>query len=114
MNKKILYGIFFVSIFLLSTASMVQPVYGYECGIPKEGIGVEVESEIKIYDEDEWNKHFGKKGDNPDDVFSSGMDEQGAHSKMTILEIEEDEELLKAGFEYVIERDGIKIYRKRK
>ena len=28
--------------------------------------------------------------------------------------LKEDEELLKAGFEYVTERDGIKIYRKRK
>jgi integrase len=28
--------------------------------------------------------------------------------------LKEDEELLKAGFEYVIDRDGVKIYRKRK
>ena len=28
--------------------------------------------------------------------------------------LREDEELLKAGFEYVTERDGIKVYRKRK
>jgi hypothetical protein len=28
--------------------------------------------------------------------------------------LEEDEELLKAGFEYVTERDGTKIYRRRK
>jgi len=28
--------------------------------------------------------------------------------------IKEDEELIAAGFEYVTERDGIKIYRKRK
>jgi len=28
--------------------------------------------------------------------------------------LKEDEELLKAGFEYVTERDGVKIYRKRK
>jgi hypothetical protein len=32
----------------------------------------------------------------------------------TSKSIEEDEELLKAGFEYVTERDGVKIYRKRK
>ncbi len=32
----------------------------------------------------------------------------------TVKTIKEDEELLKAGFEYVTERDGIKIYRKRK
>ena len=32
----------------------------------------------------------------------------------TSKSIEEDEELLKSGFEYVTERDGVKIYRKRK
>ena len=32
----------------------------------------------------------------------------------TSKSINEDEELLKAGFEYVTERDEIKIYRKRK
>ncbi len=32
----------------------------------------------------------------------------------TSKSLKEDEELLKAGFEYVTERDGIKIYRKRK
>jgi len=32
----------------------------------------------------------------------------------TAKSLKEDEDLLKAGFEYVTERDGIKIYRKRK
>jgi hypothetical protein len=32
----------------------------------------------------------------------------------TAKSLKEDEELLKAGFEYVTERDGVKIYRKRK
>ncbi len=32
----------------------------------------------------------------------------------TSKSLEEDEELLKAGFEYVTEREGVKIYRKRK
>jgi len=32
----------------------------------------------------------------------------------TAKNVKEDEELLKAGFEYVTERDGIKLYRKRK
>jgi hypothetical protein len=32
----------------------------------------------------------------------------------TAKTIKEDEELLSAGFEYVTEREGIKIYRKRK
>ena len=32
----------------------------------------------------------------------------------TSKSLKEDEELLKAGFEYVTEREGVKIYRKRK
>jgi len=28
--------------------------------------------------------------------------------------LKEDEELLRVGFEYITERDGVKIYRKRK
>ena len=92
MNKKILYGIFFVSIFLLSTASMVQPVHGYECGIPKEGIGITTESEIKIYDEDEWEKHLGKDVDL--DLKAEGdADVVGAKSKQIVRDIEYDEEV---------------------
>ena len=53
MKKKILYGIFFVSIFLLSTATMVQPARGYEFGVPKEAVGMTGEGEVKIYDEDD-------------------------------------------------------------
>ena len=33
---------------------------------------------------------------------------------VTSKSIKEDEELLKVGFQYVTEREGIKIYRKRK
>lgn len=32
----------------------------------------------------------------------------------TAKNLKEDEDLLKTGFEYVTERDGVKIYRKRK
>ena len=32
----------------------------------------------------------------------------------TTMTLKEDEELLKSGFEYARERDGVKIYRKRK
>jgi hypothetical protein len=32
----------------------------------------------------------------------------------TAKSLREDEELISAGFEYVTERDGVKIYRKRK
>jgi hypothetical protein len=36
------------------------------------------------------------------------------YHSVTAKTIKEDEELVKLGFDYVTERDGIKIYRKRK
>ncbi len=41
MRKKILYGILFVTLFLVSTTSMIQPVHAYEFGFPDEAVGVE-------------------------------------------------------------------------
>jgi hypothetical protein len=40
--------------------------------------------------------------------------EDNEYHTATAKSLKEDEELLKAGFEYVTERDGIKIYRERK
>jgi hypothetical protein len=40
--------------------------------------------------------------------------ESDEYHTATSKSLKEDQELLKAGFEYVTERDGIKIYRKRK
>ena len=39
---------------------------------------------------------------------------KAAYHAKTATNVKEDEELIAAGFEYVTERDGIKIYRKRK
>jgi hypothetical protein len=108
MKKKILFGIFFVSIFLLSTATVVQPARGYEFGVPEQAVGMTGESEVKVYDEDEWEKHFGKKGSKPDDVFSSGMDEAGATGKSTVLEIETDEDLIAFLDDHLFEEDTSK------
>jgi hypothetical protein len=100
MNKKILYGIFFVSIFLLSTASMVQPVRGYEWGVPKEAIGVTSESEVKVYDEDGIDDHLGKKVDI--EWFKAGdSDVVGAKGKSKYLEMETDEDLIDFEEEWV-------------
>ena len=95
MNKKIIYSILFFTLFLLSTASMVQPVQGYERGIPDEAIGVEAQREVDIYDEDEWEKCLGK-GTDPSDIYDSdgnGADTVGAREMQIIREIEDDEEL---------------------
>lgn len=40
--------------------------------------------------------------------------ESDEYHTATSKSLKEDEDLLKAGFEYVTERDGVKIYRKRK
>jgi hypothetical protein len=94
MNKKILYGIFFVSIFLLSTAASVQPVQGYTWGVPKEAVGVTSHGEVKLYDEDEWEKHFGTDGAKPQDLFGGDADDVGAQSQDKYLEVETDEKLI--------------------
>jgi hypothetical protein len=40
--------------------------------------------------------------------------ESDEYHTATAKTLKEDEELLRTGFEYVAERDGVKIYRKRK
>ena len=60
---------------------MVQPVRGYEWGVPKEAIGVTSNGEVKLYDEDEWEKHFGTHGSEPDDLFGGDADVVGAQDQ---------------------------------
>jgi len=93
MNKKILFGIFLLSIFLLSTASMVQPVYGYSWGVPKQAIGVTSESEVKIFDDDSFEEHLGA-GIDGGDLHGGDADKVGAKSKSTYKEMETDEDLI--------------------
>ncbi|MFX1339489.1 MAG: hypothetical protein ACFFDK_12825 [Promethearchaeota archaeon] len=106
MKKKILYGIFFISIFLLSTASMVAPVRGYDFGVPDAAVGVTAESEIKIYDKDEWKDHLGSDV-GTDEFFAGDTDEVGAKSKSVYLEIEKryDDKGIKYVADYVWEGD---------
>ncbi len=90
MNKKIIYGIFFVSLFLISTVSSVHPVQGYEFSVPDEAVGVTVEFEIKVYDEDEFEDHLGK-GNDIDNVFEyigGDSDVVGAKGKSKVTDIE--------------------------
>jgi hypothetical protein len=89
MKKKLLYGIFFISIFLLSTASMVQPVHGYEFGVPDAAVGRSAESEITVFDEDEFEKALGKETSIKDCFVKGDVDEVGAKARSNYLEIEE-------------------------
>ncbi|MCK4814875.1 hypothetical protein KA005_03820, partial [bacterium] len=63
---------------------MIQPVYAYEFGVPDEAIDVEGLSEVKIYNEDEWEKAVGKDSATPDDLYDGDADVVGAR-QMTIL-----------------------------
>jgi hypothetical protein len=92
MNKKVLYGILFVSIFLLSTATMVQPAHGYEWGVPREAVGVSSEGEVKIFDEDDVDDHLGS-GVPLSGLHSGDSDVVGAKSKSLYTEWEPDEEI---------------------
>lgn len=102
MKKKILFGILLISIFLFSTATTVQPVRGYEFGVPDQAKGMKGEGEIKIYDEDEWKAHFGSDGDRPDDIWDGDSDIVGAKSKSKILDWETDEDI-KYIFDFVLQ-----------
>ena len=92
MNKRILYALIFTSIFILSTVSIVaQPAAGahWKLGIPEQAKGMEVESEVKIYDDDAWEEHLGYCEDAKiDEKFAGDSDEVGARSKSRILDWE--------------------------
>lgn len=87
MNRKIRYTTIFISIFFFSTTSMVQPVHGYELGVPEEAIGNSIEREIKVYDEDEWEDHLGK-GSDPKDLRNGDADVIGAKDRQYLYELE--------------------------
>ena len=62
----------------------------------------------KISDLAEVKERLGKE------TAPRGSFEGDEYSTAIAKTIKEDEELIKAGFEYVTEREGVKIYRKRK
>jgi hypothetical protein len=93
MNKKVLYGIILLSIFLMSAATTVQPVQGYKFGVPDQAKGVESESEIKVYDEDQWESCMGHDGDEPDDIWDGDSDVVGAKAKSKVIDWEKDDEI---------------------
>ena len=100
MKRKLIYSILFISLFLVSTASMAQPVHGYGVDMPKEAKGVTVESTLDAYDEDEWDKHLGA-GVDREGLKAGDSDVVGAMSQYTILEWEEDDELIDYLNDYV-------------
>ena len=92
MNKRILYTLIFTSIFILSTVSLfAQPAAGaqWKLGIPPEAKGMEAESEVKVYDKDEWRDHLGNDFDDKVTERHGGdADEVGARSKTKLNDFE--------------------------
>jgi len=95
MNKKIIYLVFFIFIFVSGVVTMANPVRGdeYEFGVPEitRVMKLEGEGRVILYDEDEWNDHLGEGADNPDDYFGKYADVVGAKSKGKLVGWEEDE-----------------------
>jgi hypothetical protein len=88
MNKKIFFGILFISIFCFGIAS---PILAASYTYPLEGAeGVAGESEVKIYDEDAWKDCVGDEYKNPTKLWSGDSDEVGAKSKSVIKEYDDD------------------------
>jgi hypothetical protein len=71
---------------------MVQPVRGYEFGVPDEAVGVTTNGEVKIFDEDEVDDHLGA-GVDLDGLHSGDSDVVGAQSQTHYIGIEKDEEI---------------------
>ena len=88
---------------------MAQPVAGYERGIPDEAIDVEQIAEVKIYDEDEWEKCLGKGGQGPDDIFLGDADVVGARQLTIFREIFDDEEKNMAGKKMLYDGSGPEV-----
>jgi hypothetical protein len=106
MNKKVLYGVILLSIFLMSAATSVQPVQGYKFGVPDQAKGVEGESEIKVFDEDQWESCFGQGhgADEVDDIYDGDVDVVGAKSKSIVKDWEKDDEI-EFFWDFVLEAD---------
>ena len=86
----------------MSSASMVQPVQGYENpDIPAEAKGMTLDdAEVTIYDEDEMEKSLGK-GFDIKDIKDGDPDIVGARSQFKIIDWETDEDLLKYEEDYL-------------
>lgn len=105
-NKKLFYQLIFISIFLINLISSIKPVVGYEMGIPEQAKGVEVCSQVKIYDKDEWDDHLGSGAMDPDELFDSkNADKVGAKSKTRIIDWEESENNIDFFEDYILSAD---------
>ncbi|MFX1338850.1 MAG: hypothetical protein ACFFDK_09595 [Promethearchaeota archaeon] len=105
MKKKLVYGIIFLTIFLMSTLSTTRPALAYKFGVPKEAKGVKTESQVKLFDQDEWDKHLGKEASEPDDYFYGDADKVDAKSRTKVLEWKEDKRQIDFFADFVLKAE---------
>ena len=98
MKKRILYGLLFISLFVLSTmAVFTQPTVGasWTYGVPDAAKGMTTESEVKVYDKDDWGTHIGYDVDDTVNAWfgggRTGANDVGAKSKSKIDDWEKDD-----------------------
>lgn len=90
MNKKILYSLIFTSLFVISAFSFVTPAsQGYSFGVPDAAKGMDLESEVKVYDKDGWGDALGPCKDKMvSEKFDGDATKVGAKSKSVISDWE--------------------------
>ncbi len=91
-TKRFCYCLLFFSFFSAMLALSIKPTYAYDFSLPDFVKDAELESQVTVYDETEWEKHLGKGAFTPDEYFGGNADEVGAKSKDKVLDWEEDRE----------------------
>ncbi len=93
MKKRIFYGLLFTSLMILSTISVfAQPTVGanWKFGVPDAARGMSTESEVKVFDKDEWAPHIGWSPTSYPNRWFGGdqhnADNVGAKSKTSIID----------------------------
>lgn len=101
MKKILVYGIVISCIVLISSSVYNVNTYkasqrGYRYGIPSYAEGVDSESEVIIFDRDEWKDHIGSQS-GPDDVFDADISNDaevvGAKSKSELIDWDREKEI---------------------
>ena len=100
MKKRILYGLFFTSLMIISTISVIaQPAAGasWTFGVPDAAKGMTLESEVKVYEKETWGTSVGQivaPDDNVNNWFGgdrANANDVGATSRSKILDWRNDD-----------------------
>jgi hypothetical protein len=99
MNKKFVYSLVLTSIFVMSILAVcIQPVAAdtnWKFGVPKEAKGMKLQSEVKVYDKDQWGNSLGYcAGDTCNQKFGgegTSANNVGARSQSEISDWERED-----------------------